>query len=61
MVSVQSQFEFQISLNHVFEMNDFEEHFFSNFSEIKLRVRKGVREVAWPRQEDSRRRRGRSH
>ena len=45
-----------------FEINDFEAHFFSNFSEIKLRVRKGMREVAWPRQEDRRRRRrGRSH
>ena len=35
-----------------FEINDFEVHFFSNFSEIKLRVRKGVREVAWLRQEE---------
>ena len=59
MVSVQSQFEFQMSLNHVFEINDSKAHFFSNFSEIKLRVRKGVREVVWPRQEDSRRRRDR--
>ena len=42
-----------------FEINDSEAYFFSNISEIKLRVRKGVREVAWPRQEDSRRRRGR--
>ena len=42
-----------------FEINDSEAHFFSNFSEIKLRVRKGMREVAWPREEDSRRRRGR--
>ena len=27
-----------------FEINDFEAHFFSNFSEIKLRVRKGMKE-----------------
>ena len=40
-----------------FEINDSKAHFFSNFSEIKLTVTKGVREVARPRQEDSRRRR----
>ena len=44
-----------------FEINDSEVHFFYNFSEIKLTVTKGVREVEWPRQDSRRRRRGRSH
>ena len=43
------------------EINEFKAHFFSNFSEIKLRVSKGMRGVVWPRQDRRRRRRGRLH
>ena len=46
-----------------YKINDFEPHSFPNFliSAVKEIMMMGVREVAWPRMQVGRRRRGRSH